>query len=271
MNWSAWLEMAFLQRALIAVILIMPLLGLMGTLVVERRMAFFSDALGHGAFAGVALGVLLGMKGAWGASLLFALVFAAAMTWVSYRSRMSADTVIGTLSASFMALGLFLATWGGVGLGGFTQVLAGDILTVGAGDLWTVAGLWLLTWFLLARFGNALFLVGIHRGLSLSRGYRPLTLDMILSALLAFLVTLSMQWVGLLTVNACLVLPAATSRLLARNGKQYLLFSMFLALLGGVLGLVLAWMLGTATGAAIVLVNAVFFFGALIWAHPLRS
>ena len=103
-----WTEFAFMKNALLAVLLITPLFGLVGAMIVNNKMAFFSDALGHSALTGIAIGVLLGMDNYLLAMMGFALVFAIGISAVLRSGVSSADTIIGVFSATGMALGVVL-------------------------------------------------------------------------------------------------------------------------------------------------------------------
>ena len=128
-----WLAYDFMQNALLAVLLITPLFGLLGTMVVNQRMAFFSDSLGHSTFTGIAIGTLAGIAPSLSAAM-FAVVFALFITWMKYNSRVSMDTIIGIFSSAAVALGIVIMSHGG-SFGKFTSYLIGDLLSVTESDL----------------------------------------------------------------------------------------------------------------------------------------
>jgi zinc transport system permease protein len=267
-EWAGPNGMLFMKHALLAVLLVMPVLGLAGTMVVNHRMAFFSDALGHGAFTGVAIGALVGLVHPQNSSLLFALVFAVLVTWVQRHSGMAKDTIIGALASFCVAVGIFLATWGGRSVTRLANFLVGDLLAVAPVDLavalavligFTLAWLWLF---------NPLLVLGAHPSLARSRGIRVEWLELAFAGLLAVIVTFSLQWVGLLTVNACLVLPAATARILAKNARSHLWWSVLISICAGVAGLLVSWYAGAVAGASIVMVLAVVFLAVLLLRRP---
>ena len=263
-EWAGSHGMMFMKNALLAVLLVMPVLGLAGTVVVNHRMAFFSDALGHGAFTGVAIGALVGLAHPQMSSLVFALFFSVLVTWVQHKSTMGRDTVIGALASFCVALGIFLATWGGQSITRLANYLVGDLLSVSPFDL-GMAALMLIGFVVIWGFlHNAMLLLGASPSLAISRGIKPLVLEMVFAALLAVVVTFCLQWLGLLTVNACLVLPAATARLLAKNARQHQWWSCAIAVFAGLAGLLSSWYAGTVAGASIVMVLALLFFIALV-------
>ena len=133
---SEMLSYEFMQRALWAVLLIMPLFSLLGTMVVNQGLSFFSDALGHSAMTGVGLGVLLGLSDQTPAMVVFAVVFALLMNAIRHSRLSSSDTVIGVFSSCGVALGLVLLSRGS--FSGYQSLLIGDILSITADRLWVL-------------------------------------------------------------------------------------------------------------------------------------
>ncbi len=258
----AWMEYTFMKNALLAILLMTPLFGLLSTMVVSSRMAFFSDSLGHGAFTGIAIGALVGAFAPLTSLILFSVLFALLITWIKHRTAASADTVIGVFSSTAIAVGLMIMSHGG-GFSKFSPLLIGDILSitpVDLGGLLAVDMLVLLGWVLLF---NRLLLLSVNASLARSRGISVTAVESMFAALLAVVVAVSIQWVGILIINALLVLPGAAARNLARSVKEYHLFSVMIALLSGMIGLFSAYYLGIAAGAAIVASAAVIFFFSL--------
>ena len=252
-------EMDFMKNALLAVLLLGPLVGLLSTMIVTGKMSFFSDALGHSGFTGIAIGVLCGavqpIYFAVGLSVLFALLF----SFVRSRTSQSADTIIGVFSSTAVALGIFIVTLGGRSFTKFNRYLIGDILSVSPQEIGLLA-LVLLAVVLLWVFGsNRLVLTAVHPQLASSRGVATKRNETLFTVAIAIVVTLAMSWVGLMVINSLLVLPAAASRNLARNLRQYHLLSVLSALVCGLLGLCAAYWLGCSAGATIALLLAVYF------------
>ena len=249
----------FMKNALLAVLLLSPLFGLMSTMIVTGRMSFFSDALGHSAFTGIAIGCICGVAAPTWVAVLFSVFFALLFSFVRSRSNHTADTLIGVFSSTAVALGIFIATLGGSSFTKYNKYLIGDILSV------TPAQIGLLTLVLLAvvvfwvLFSNRLTLVSIHPQLASSRGIKPWLMQTLLTVAIAAVVTLAISWVGLLILNSLLVLPGASARNISRNLRQYHLFSILLALVSGVGGLCVSYYLGTSAGAAISLILALCF------------
>ena len=254
-----WAQPGFMKNALLAVLVISPLFGILSTMVVQSRMSFFSDALGHSAFTGIAIGVLCGLAEPMWCAVIFAVAFALLFTYVRRRSNMASDTVIGVFSSTAVALGIFIATLGGGSFTKFNSLLIGDILSVESGKIALLAAILLVVLVLWVCSFNELMLSAIHPALADSRGIKVFWQEAVFSAAIAVVVTVSMTWVGLLVINSLLVLPAAGARNLARNLRQYHLFSLLGAVLAGIAGLLTSYYIGASAGASITLYLAAFF------------
>lgn len=254
-----WMNHLFMKNAFLAIVLVTPLFGILGTMVVSNRMAFFSDSLGHGAFTGVAIGVLLGTGEPVLSIIAFSIVFAGLITYIKHKSRASTDTIIGVFSSTAIALGLMLMSYGG-SFAKFSAYLIGDLLSIAPKDLTALFAVFILVFVVWFFLFNKLLLASINSAWAASRGIRTLWIEMIFAALLAVIVAISIQWVGLLIINSLLVLPAAAARNVTNSVKSYHLVSVMLALTAGILGLISSYYCNTATGATIVMVSAVLFF-----------
>ena len=258
-SWAAEGSMYFMKNALLALLVVSPLFGILSTMVVTRHMSFFSDALGHSAFTGVAIGSLCGLaEPLWGA-VIFAALLALLFTFVRRRTSLASDTVIGVFSSTAVALGIFIATVGGGSFTKFNSYLIGDILSVTPGKTVLLALILLGVLLLWGFFYNKLMLSAVHPALAGSRGINIFWQDALFSVAVAVVVTLSMTWVGLLVINSRLVLPAAAARNLAKNMWQYHLLSLLAAVVAGVAGLLTSYYVGSSTGACITLYLAVWF------------
>ena len=249
----------FMKNALLALLLMAPLFGLMSTMIVTGRMSFFSDALGHSAFTGIAIGAICGLAAPTWAAVLFSVAFALLFSFVRSRSNQAADTLIGVFSSTAVALGIFAATIGGGSFTKYNKYLIGDILSVTPGEIGMLALVLLaviLFWVLCA---NRLTLTAIHPQLASSRGIPVGLSQTIFIAAIAVVVTLSISSVGLLILNSLMVLPAASARNISRNLKQYHGFSVLFALIAGIGGLTVSYYLGCSAGAAISLILAAIF------------
>ncbi|MBE6974999.1 MAG: metal ABC transporter permease [Ruminococcaceae bacterium] len=253
------LQWDFMRNAFLAVVLMAPLFGLLSTMIVTGRMSFFSDALGHSAFTGIAIGCLCGMSMPIGAAVIFSVVFALLFSWVRSRSNQAADTLIGVFSSAAVALGIFAATLGGGSFTKYNKYLIGDILSITPGEI----GLLALVLAAVAVFwifcSNRLTLTAIHPQLASSRGIPVGLSQTLFTVAIAVVVTLTISSVGLLILNSLLILPAASARNVARNLQQYHGFSILFALAAGIGGLSVSYYLGNSAGAAISLALALIF------------
>ena len=260
-----WLSYTFMKNALLAMLLITPLFGLLGTRAVDNKMAFFSDALGHSALTGIAIGVVLGWENQMAAMLLFGILWAVLITFVKLHSKMSADTIISVFSSTSIALGLVVLSRGGT-FAKYSSVLVGDVLSITQADLvylllarLAATAVWLLLF-------NPLMITSVNSPLARSRGIRSRLTEYGFTILVAVAVMVSIRWVGVMLINSLLILPAAASRNVARNAASYLRLSVLISVVCGVAGLILSYYLDTSAGAAVVLCCAVMYFVTL----PLR-
>ena len=249
----------FMKNALLAVLLLAPLLGLVSTMIVTGRMSFFSDALGHSAFTGIAIGAICGIASPTWVAVIFAVGFSVLFSFVRSRSNHAADTLIGVFSSTAVALGIFIATLDGGSFTKYNTYLIGDILSVTPAEIGMLALVLLGVAVFWVLFSNRLTLSSIHPQLASSRGINVELAQTIFTAAVAVIVTLAISWVGLLILNSLLVLPAASARNVSRNLKQYHLFSVLFALVAGIGGLICSYYLETSAGAAISLMLALFF------------
>ena len=249
----------FMKNALLALLLMAPLFGLLSTMIVTGRMSFFSDALGHSAFTGIAIGAICGMAAPTWAAVGFSVAFALLFSFVRSRSNQAADTLIGVFSSTAVALGSFVATMGGGSFTKYNKYLIGDILSVTPGEIGMLALVLLAVIIFWVLCANRLTLTAIHPQLASSRGI-PVGLSQTLFIVaIAVVVTLSISSVGLLILNSLMVLPAASARNISRNLRQYHGFSVLFALAAGIGGLTVSYYLACSAGAAISLILAVIF------------
>lgn len=253
------LSMTFMKNALLAVLIMAPLFGILSTMIVTGKMSFFSDALGHSGFTGIAIGVLCGAVAPIWFAVILAVAFSLLFSFVRSRSAQSADTIIGVFSSTAVALGIFIATMGGGSFTKFNKYLIGDILSVTPTEIGLMALVLLGVIVLWVLASNRFVLTAVHPQLASSRGISTAAYETLFTAVVAVVVTLGMSWVGLMVINSLLVLPAASARNLARNLREYHLFSVLGALVCSVAGLITAYGLGCSAGATIALYLAVFF------------
>lgn len=259
-EWAEPGRMIFMKNALLAIIILTPIFAILGTMVINKNMSFFSDALGHGAFTGVAIGSLMGFVRPVGSAVLFSIIFALLISVVKHKSKMSSDTIIGVFSSMSIALGIFLATLGGKSFARLNTYLIGDILSISPEEIGFLAIVLVLIIIFWLFFFNHLIVVSINASLAGSRGIKTFWYEVVFSIVLAVVVTISMSWIGLLVINSFLVLPAASARNIARNQRQYHFLSIVFSVFSGVSGLIMSYYIETATGSTIVLISAIIFF-----------
>ena len=259
-EWAEPGSMYFMKNALLAVLVISPLFGILSTMVVHSRMSFFSDALGHSAFTGMAIGALCGFAEPTWAAVVFAVVFAVLFNVVRRRTAMASDTVIGVFSSTAVALGIFISTLGSRSFTKFNSCSSAIFCRWSPPRSGVLALILLLVCALWGLSFNQLMLSAVHPALADSRGVR---------GLLAGDHFLRGHRRGghpvhdldrLLVINSLLVLPAAAARNVSRNLFQYHLFSLLGAVLAGIAGLMTSYYVGSSAGAAITLYLAVWFF-----------
>ena len=257
------LRFTFMKNAFLAVLLLTPLLGLLGTMAVNHQMAFFSDALGHSAITGIGLGMILGLRSDLLAMLIFGVVWAVLICLIKQSGSASVDTIISVFSSTSIAAGLLILARGGK-FAKYSSLLIGDILAVTPEDLLSLAialPAGILLW---AVMYNQLLMTSVSPSLAASRGIRTRWVEGAFVVLVAVAVMLAIRWVGVMLINALLILPAAAGRNLARNSRQHAVFSVLIALFSGIAGLFLAYSQDTSAGASIVLVAAVCYALSLL-------
>lgn len=249
----------FMKNAFLAILLIAPLFGLSSTMIVTGKMSFFSDALGHSAFTGIAIGCICGLAEPGWVSVVFAILFALLFSFVRSRSAHAADTLIGVFSSGAVALGIFISTLNGGSFTKYNTYLIGDVLSVTPAEIGMLALVLLAVIVFWLLYSNRLTLSAIHPQLASSRGFHVNAIHTLFTVAIAIVVTLAISWVGLLLLNSMLILPAAAARNIAKNLRQYHLFSVLFAYIACIAGLVISFYLGASAGAAIALALALVF------------
>ena len=266
------MQMRFMQTAMLGLILIAPMAALAGTQVVNFRMAFFSDAIGHSAFAGVAFGLLFALSPGITMPLL-ALIVGIGIMAVKQRSGLSTDTIIGVFFSAVVAAGLAVVSRYPQAARDMQMFLYGDILTISDGDI-AVMVLLLIVFLLFQAFSfNKLICIGLNLQLAKAHRIRTAFYQYLFAALLSLVVILSVKAVGVLLVTAMLITPAAAARNLASSYGKMVWIAILISLFSAIAGLLLSaqeWM-RTAAGATIVLCSCVFFCLSLLFRRRTRS
>jgi zinc transport system permease protein len=258
-------QFSFMKNALLAMLLLTPLLSLLGTMAVNQRMAFFSDALGHSALAGVGLGMLLGIANQTVSLLIFGILWAILISRINHSGSASADTIISVFSSTGIALGLLILSRGG-GFSKYSSLLTGDVLSIAPQDIvWLLCALFLGVTLWVVMY-NRLLLTAVNPQLAQSRGVRTKWVEYGFVCMVAVAVMLAIRWVGVLLINALLILPAAAARNISKTAAQHARSSVLIGLVCGVAGLIIAYYADTGVGAAVVLCAAFCYAVSL----PLR-
>jgi zinc transport system permease protein len=256
------LEFAFMQRALLAAVLIGLVCGVLGFFVVLRRLAFIGVGISHSAIGGVAIGIMLGLNPLLTAAV-FAIAVALGIASASRRARLSEDAVIGVFLSAAMALGLVLFSMER----GYQQdlfgYLFGNVLAISTGELAVLGVASVIILSVLAVTFKQLLFVAFDEEVARAYGQPVQVLNATVLVLLAVAVVVGVRLVGVLLIQALLVVPAATAVLWARNFRAQLVISGTLGVTCGVVGLLTAYLLNIAAGGTIVLVAVVLFFGSL--------
>lgn len=254
----SWVQYDFMKNAFLAVIIVAPLFGLIGTMVVNNKMAFYSDALGHSALTGIALGMLIGIKDPVISMIAFGIIFALIIYSLKNKNLSSNDTIISVVSSTAVALGLALLSQGG-NFSKYSSYLIGDILSISQNDLLLLIITFVVINIFWAIFSNKLVLLSLDKLLAKSKNVNVKLIEILFLIIVAIVVMVSIKWVGVLIINSLLILPAAASRNISRNIKQYSSFSILFSYISAISGLIISYYLKTATGPTIVLVSALIY------------
>ncbi|CEO40701.1 metal ABC transporter permease [Photobacterium kishitanii] len=259
---------AFMVNAIVAALLLGPLLGGLGTLVIAKRLAFFSEAVGHAALTGIALGVLLGEppENPFIGLFSFCMIFALLLHFVRNRTNVPYDTLVGVFLALALAVGAALLMYVArkINIHMLENVLFGSILTVTDQDLWVLAISCSLIIVLLIPTFNRILLTCISPDIARVRGYTTNFYDYLFVMMITLVTIASVKIVGAVLVGALLLIPGATARLLTKNMGSFVLLSALLATISCVIGTILPMelKLPVPSGAAIIIVSAIFFLTA---------
>lgn len=260
----SFLQYDFMKNAFLAVLFLAPLFALLGTMAVNNNMAFFSDALGHSALTGIAIGTVLGLREPLLCMIAFGVLLSIAITKVKAADILSSDSIISVFSSFAMALGIVILSQEG-GFAKYSYYLIGDILTITQKDLIMIVVALIVCYVVWILIYNDLLLVSINTSFAVSRGINTTFTENVFVILVAVVVMLSIRWLGILTINSLLILPAAAARNISSSVKRYHVTTTLIGWFSAIMGLVLSYEWGTSAGATIVLVASVVFFATLFF------
>ena len=255
-----FIDYTFMKNALLAILLITPIFAILGTMIVNNKMAFFSDALGHSALTGIALGTLLGISNMNISMIIFAIIFALLLNWVKNRTTYGADTIISVFSSISIALGLAILAQTG-SFNKYSSYLVGDILNISTSEIIYLVIAFVLVLIFWTKLFNKLNAISINPMLAKSKGINVKLIDNLFAVSIAIMVMLSIRWVGILLINSMIILPAASSRNIASNMRNYHVFSILFALISGISGLIISYYANNIpTGPMIVIISGIIYF-----------
>ena len=254
-----FMQYTFIKNAFIAILLSAPIFAIIGTMIVNKKMAFFSDALGHSALTGIAIGILLGISNISISMIIFAIIFALLLNWVKNRTTYGADTIISVFSSIAIALGLAILAQSG-NFNNYSSYLVGDILSISTTEVIYLAIAFVLVLVFWTIMFNKLNAVSINPMLAKSKGINVGLIENLFSIIIAIMVMISIRWIGILLINSMMILPAASSRNIAKNMRNYHGLAVIFSLFSGIAGLIISYYTNIPTGSMIVILSGVIYF-----------
>lgn len=264
------LQFPFMQRAIAAGILMGLLCGLLGCFVTLRQLSFFSHAVGHAALVGIAMGVLLQLDPTW-MLLPFTLLFGIAVLYLIDHTDLWSDSILNIVLSGALAIGVILTSFIQSYRGNLMGVLFGDILAVNSTDLWLTSGLLLVSSIILFATLRQQILLTLNQTVAKVQGVSVEFHRYLFVVLLSLTVAVSIKAIGILLVNAFLVIPAATAKLLSQKFSPYLAIAMILGAISSIAGMVVSGMFNFPSGPSIVLVQFLLFLLVAAWAKLKQS
>ncbi len=257
------LQLPFMQRAILAGLVLGVLLAYMGIFVALRKMAFFSDGIAHAALAGAAIGLLTRFSPLISA-LVFSMFLAALIYWLEKKSSLSSDAIIGILFTSGMALGVVLISLRQGYQPELLGYLFGNILAIRRQDLVLIIVMAALIMAFILSHKRKLTLLALDREMAYMAGINPDLYQLLLYLMLACALVLGIRVLGVVLVSAILIIPVSTARLLCRSFRALTWWTVAIAEFTVLAGLLLAYFLNLPAGALIVLTGSALFSLAFI-------
>jgi zinc transport system permease protein len=261
----------FVINALLCGLLIGPLLGLVGPMVVIKRLAFFSQAVGNAALTGVSLGILLGepYTSPLGALLGFTLLFGLLLNFLRHRTKMSSDTLIGVFLSASLGLGacLLLLVVSKINVHMLDSVLFGSILTVNDEDIGLLCVIAICSVLVLRETFNAMLLGSLNASLAQVQNVRVKLLEYVFIVMLTVITVGALKIIGAVLVEALLLIPAAAARNLSRSIPQFVGYSVLISTLSCVIGILVPveFNIPVPSGGAIIVTATLFFAVTSVW------
>lgn len=254
-----FISYGFMKNAFIALVLIAPIFAILGTMIVNNKMAFFSDALGHSALTGIAIGMLFGVTNINISMIFFAIFFAIILNVVKHKTSYGADTIISVFSSVAIAIGLAILAQSG-NFNKYSSFLVGDILSITKNEILYILIAFIITIIFWIFFFNKLNCISINQTLAKSKGINANIIDNLFVIIIAIIVMISIRFIGILLINSLLILPAASSRNIAKNMRSYHGLAIVFSLLTSVSGLIISYYYNIPTGPMIVIMSGIIYF-----------
>lgn len=254
-----FMQYSFMKNAFLAILLVSPIFALLGTMIVNKKMAFFSDALGHSALTGIAIGVLLGITNLNVSMIIFAIIFAVLLNYVKNKTSYGADTIISVFSSIAIALGLAILAKSG-DFNQYSSYLIGDILSITTKEIIYLAIAFVLVFIFWTTMFNKINAASLNPMLAKSKNINVKMIENIFSIVIAIMVMLSIRWIGILLINSMIILPAASSRNIAKDMRTYHGFAIIFAMFAGIIGLIVSYFINIPTGPMIVILLGIIYF-----------
>ncbi|MGB0756881.1 MAG: metal ABC transporter permease [Patescibacteria group bacterium] len=253
------LQYPFMQRAFVAGILLSISLGLIGVFVVLKKMSFFASGIAHASLAGVAIGIITSYNPLFTA-LITSIIFSSVLFWLEHKHKIASDTLIGIMFTAGMALGVTLISTQPGYQPSLISFLFGNILAINISELITTVVLLLAITIVVFWKKKQLTLIALDPELAHVSGVNTTKMQWLLYLMLTIVVVLSIKILGIVLVSALLIIPVATSKLLASSFRQMMFLSTTFGLISVIVGIILSYLIDLPTGPMIVLVATTLFF-----------
>ena len=260
----------FVINAMICALLIGPILGGIGTMVVTKKMAFFSEAVGHAAMTGIAVGVLLGepFSAPYISLFTYCILFGLVINYTKNRTKMASDTLIGVFLAMSIALGgsLLIYVSAKVNSHALESILFGSILTVNDTDIYILVVSAIIIGCVLIPYLNKMLLASFNPSLAIVRGVNVKLIEYIFIVIVTVITIASVKIIGSILVEALLLIPAAAAKNLSKSIKSFVSYSVIFALISCLLGVYLPihFDISIPSGGAIIMISSFIFIATTI-------
>ncbi len=255
------LQYPFMQRAIIAGVVLAGLLAWLGVFVIMRKMSFFSDGIAHASLAGIAVGILASIHPLTTA-IIFSIAFSLAIYFLEKKTNLSSDAIIGMLFTSGMALGVVLISLKAGYQPDLVSFLFGNILAIKSADLVVISALSAFIIVFLFYNHKSITLMALDVDTAYLDGVKVNLLQITFYIILAVSVVLGLKILGIILVSALLIIPASTAKLTSKSFKGLILQSVVVSEVIVLVGIALSYYLDSPTGPVIVLVGTAAFFAA---------